>query len=147
MDDYSNVLMNHNFPTISRPATIKTMLQKEFSETIGFHNRLHKNQSVIVYDVSKEGSFIESAVNFWRISIASMIKHVAKHTRENFRSLESMVWPPSTADLEITSEIPDEILKFLIWLRNSLDDSMTVKNPKIISLRGIIFSYITNKRA
>ena len=32
------------------------------------------------------------------------------------------VWPPSTADLEITFKIPDQILKLLIWLRNLSDD-------------------------
>ena len=91
--------MNHNFLTINRPAAIKAMLQKEFSETINFHNCVHKNKSAIVYYVSKGGSFIGSTVNFWGISIDSMIKHVAKHILENFRSLESLVWPPSTADL------------------------------------------------
>ena len=69
-----------------------------------------------------------------------MIKHVANHIQENFRSLESMVWPPSTANLEITSEIPNEILKLLIWLRNPIDDQMTIIDPKIISLRDIPFT-------
>lgn len=57
-----------------------------------------------------------------------------------------MVWTPSTADPEIASEIPNEILKILIWLRNPSDDSMTIKDPKIIYLADILFSYITNKR-
>ena len=39
MDDYNNMLMNHNFPIINRPATIKTILQKEFGETIGFQGK------------------------------------------------------------------------------------------------------------
>ena len=58
------------------------MLQKEFGETVGFHNRVHKTKNAIVYDVLKGGSFIESAVNLWGISIDSMIKHVAKHILE-----------------------------------------------------------------
>ena len=74
-----------------------------------------------------------------------MIKHVAEHIREK-RSLESMVWPPCTADLEITSDIPDEILKLLILLRNPSDDSMTIKDPKIITLGDILLFYITNNR-
>ena len=40
------------------------MLQKEFGENIGFHNRIHKSKSAIAYDVSKGCSFIKSAVNF-----------------------------------------------------------------------------------
>ena len=78
-------------------------------------------------DVSKGSLFIESTVNFW-VSIHSMIKHVAKHIPENF-----------TADFEITSEMSDEILKLLIWLRNSSDDGMTIKDPKIIFLGDILF--------
>ena len=44
--------MNHNFLTINRPATMKTMLQKYFGETTGLHNRVHKSKSTTVYDVS-----------------------------------------------------------------------------------------------
>ena len=57
-----------------------------------------------------------------------------------------MVWPPCPADLEITSDIPDEILKLLILLRNPSDDSMTIKDPKIITLGDRLLFYITNKR-
>ena len=76
------------------------MLLKQFGETIGFHDRVHKNKSAVVHDVLKRGSFIESAVNFWGISIDSMIKHVANYIQENFRSLEFMVQPPSTANIQ-----------------------------------------------
>ena len=55
-----------------------------------------------------------SAVTFWEILIDSMIKHNAKHIRKFFRSLDYMAWLPSTADLEIFSDIPDEKLKLLI---------------------------------
>lgn len=80
---------------------------------MGFHNRGQKNKCNSI-DPSKGGSFIVSAVTFWEILIDSMIKHNAKHIRKSFRSLDYMVWLPSTADLEIFSEIPDEKLKLLI---------------------------------
>ena len=63
------------------------MLQKEFGETIGFHNRVHKNKSAIVFDVSKRGSFKESTVNFWGISFDSMITHVANHIQKKLWKL------------------------------------------------------------
>ena len=71
MDDYNGMMTNYNFQAINRTANIKEMLEKEFGESIGFHNRLHKNKSAIVYDVSKARSFIELAINFWRVSIGT----------------------------------------------------------------------------
>ena len=42
-DDYDDILTNHNFPMINRPATIKTTFLREVCEITGFCNSLHKN--------------------------------------------------------------------------------------------------------
>ena len=140
------MMENYNFPAVNRTATIKDMLQQEFGKSIGFHNRSNKNESTIVYDVSKGGSFIESAINFWGISIDSMLKHIAKYMRENFRNKEIMTWPPSTADLDTDSSIPEEMLKFLIWLDEPSATTFEFHDPRVVSIGDILLSYITNKR-
>ena len=53
IDDYNDILTNHNFPIINRPATIKTMIPKKIDKTIDFHNRVHKYKSAIGYDISE----------------------------------------------------------------------------------------------
>ena len=55
---------NHNFPTINQPATIKMMIQKKFGEEIDFHNRVHKNKSAIVNDISKRRFIYRVSSNF-----------------------------------------------------------------------------------
>ena len=57
------MLSNHNFPKCEQTSKLKSILEKEFGDAIGFHNRFQKNQSSIVYDVSKGGSYIEAAIN------------------------------------------------------------------------------------
>ena len=51
--DYNDILTNHNFPIINRPATIKTMIPKKIDKKIDFHNRVHKYKSAIGYDISE----------------------------------------------------------------------------------------------
>ena len=51
------------------------MLQKEFGQSVGFHNH-------IVFDVLKCGTYIEAAINFWGISEHDMLKNVAKIHKE-----------------------------------------------------------------
>ena len=67
-DDYNHLLSNHNFPKCKRMSKLKSIIEKEFGDAVGFHNWFQKNQSSIVYDVSKGGSYIEAAINAWGIS-------------------------------------------------------------------------------
>ena len=76
MDDYNNILTNHNFPTINRPATIKTMVWKKIGKTIDLHNRVHKNKSAIGYDISKRRFISRVSSKFLGDIINSMMKYV-----------------------------------------------------------------------
>ena len=68
LEDYNKMLENCNFKRCERTSLLKEMSQKEFGQSIGFHNCFQKNQSCIVFDVSKGGTYIEAAINFWGIS-------------------------------------------------------------------------------
>lgn len=57
LEDYNHLLSNYNFKKCERTSVLKTLLQKEFKDANGFHNRFQKNQSCIVYDVSKGGNY------------------------------------------------------------------------------------------
>ena len=50
VDDYNILLTNYNMDKITRVTTVKEMLQEEFGNNIGFHERIHKNKSIIVYN-------------------------------------------------------------------------------------------------
>ena len=65
--DYNEMRKNFGFESVTQTSTIKKILQKEFKDKIGFHDRFHKNQSTIVYDTSAGGSYIEAAIYSWGV--------------------------------------------------------------------------------
>ena len=73
LEDYNKLLENYNFKRCERSLLLKEMLQKEFGQSIGFHNRFQKNKSCIVFDVSKGYTYVEAAINFWSISEDDML--------------------------------------------------------------------------
>ncbi len=66
LQDYNHLMKNIGFDTTStQSSTIKQLLQKEFEDKLGFHDRFHKNKSTIVYDTTGGGSYIETAIYSW----------------------------------------------------------------------------------
>ena len=90
LEDYNKMLENYNFKRCELMSLLKEMLQKEFGQSIGFHNCFQKNQSYIVLDVPKGGKYIEAASNFWRISKDDVLKNVAKTLKEKAKIFSNM---------------------------------------------------------
>ena len=117
LDDYNHLLSNHNFPKCEQTSKLKSILEKEFGYAIGFHNRFQKNQSSIVYDVSKGGSYIEAAINAWGISDDDLLRNVASRLRNKTKNFINLTWPPHLKHLDNPPDMPEELLKFLVWLK------------------------------
>ena len=43
LDDYNHLFSNLNFPKCERTSKVKSILEKEFGDAIGSHNRFQKN--------------------------------------------------------------------------------------------------------
>ena len=99
--EYEHFLWDHGIIRTSlRTFDIKVMLEKEFEEKIGFHNRYHKNESTLVFDKNNGGTFLEAAMHCWGVSDQRLFEITAKRLRENVCiSTEHMKWPLSTAEL------------------------------------------------
>ena len=147
LEDYNNLLTNYNFHKCERTSGMKTMLEKEFGESIGFHNRLHKNESCIIYDVSKGGSYIEAAINTWGISDDDLLRNVAGRLKEKTKHFTNLKWPPHPNHLENLSTIPEDFIKFLTWLRHPSrkPEECSMDDPKIVALGDLLLAYIGNK--
>ena len=65
--DYNNILHNFFCESSTKSSTIKQVIEKEFKNKIGFHDRFIKNTSTIVYNASAGGSYIEVAINSWGV--------------------------------------------------------------------------------
>ena len=93
--DYNNILHNFGFDESStKSSTIKQMIEKEFKNKIGFHDRFVKNTSTIVYNASAGGSYIEVAINSWGVSDEQLLNTVARRLKEKLTGDASTDWPP-----------------------------------------------------
>jgi hypothetical protein len=119
LTDYKTLLRNFGFETSGKKSSnIKEMLQKEFQERIGFHERFHKNESSLVYDKTAGGSYIEAAIYSWGVSDEQLVNTVARRIKDTLSEEPSMTWPPHVDELEKPEEPNDLLLKFLTWLKH-----------------------------
>ena len=147
LEDYNKMLENYNFKRCERISLLKEMLQKKFGQSIGFHNCFQKNQIYIVIDVSRGGTYIEATSNFWRISEDDMLKNVNKTLKEKAKIFTNMEWPPHLYQLEKPHTYPEELVKFLNWLKYpSSKENDLMEDPKLLLLGDILLAHIPNKR-
>ena len=58
-----------------------------------------------------------------------------------------MEWPPHPYQLEKPSTLPEELVKFLNWLKYPYSkENDLMEDPKLVSLGDILLAYISNKR-
>ena len=57
-----------------------------------------------------------------------------------------MEWPPHPYQLEKPSTLPEELVKFLNWLKYPYSkENDLMEDPKLVSLGDILLAYISNK--
>ena len=132
---------------ITRVTTVKEMLQEEFGNTIGFHERIHKNKSIIVYNKADCGTFIDAALHSFGISGQQLICNVAKHLHEKYRYSNNMEWPPYVSQLkdEGNLESVNLLVKLISWMKDP--SRKTFENdPNVSALCDLLLSLINGKR-
>ena len=120
----------------------------KFKERIGFHRRVQRNESLIVYDKTKGGSYIEAAINQWGISDEQLYLAVAKRLKQSVDQAVFPRWPPSADNMSEFSKPVPELMKFLTFLRNPGKQNFADQclDPKICMLNDLLLSYISGKR-
>ena len=147
LQDFKDMYGNYGFDvTAKKSSYIKIILHPEFDEQIGFHNRYQKNESTLVFDCNKGGTFIEGAINSWGVTNEQLLNTVARRLKDKFSTDLEMPWPPSVEELEAEEE-PDPLLtKFVIWLQNASEKTFET-DPQILALTSLLKSYITGRRS
>ena len=147
LEDYNKLLTDNMCPVCQKTSVVKELLENEFGERIGFHSRSEVNQSWIVYDVSKGGSYIEAALKSWGIPSDDLLFNVAKRLKNDLKSVDKFKWPPKSSALETPTKVPESILKFMTWLRNpTTNATVNEDDPKILGLSDLLYGFITNER-
>ena len=140
LEDSKAILHNFGFPTKSvKSAVIKTLIQNEYGDNVGFHLRYHRNQSALVYDKRAAGSYTEAAICSWGVIYEQLLNTIARCLNDRLRNDPVVRWPPNTAELENDQE-PDHCLKmFLGWLKKpTLKYSSKCSSPDIHVLASLM---------
>ena len=146
--DYNNILHNFGYDESStKSGTIKQMIEKEFKNKIRFHDRFVKNTSIIVYNASAGGSYIEAAINSWGVSDEQLLNTVDRRLKEKLKGDASIDWPPHVAELEQDERPNDLLRKLLTWLKNPAanDFSGSCLDPEVVVLSSLLFSFTAGK--
>ena len=86
LSDYNRFLENVNFEKCIYTSTVRKIIEDRFGDRIGFHMRFHKKQSLIAYDKSEGGTYIEAAMNAWGIDDV-LVKNVASCLHKKVRTI------------------------------------------------------------
>ena len=104
LEYYNKIVENYSFKKCERTSLLKEMLQKEFGQSIGFHNCFQKYESCIVFVVSKGGTCIEAAISSrWYVK-----KYWPKYS-EKAKIFTNMEWLPHPYQLEKVSTLSDKL--------------------------------------
>lgn len=144
LQDYLNILRNFGLHSnIVKSSTLKTMIQDEFHDTLGFHTSCQKNQSTLIFDTSAKGRYAEMAISCWDILDEQLVKTAAKGIKGKIFTLPNMPWPPLVDDLVEVQESDELLSKFNTTLRNpGIDWDSTVT-----ALTLLLTSHMTRQRA
>ena len=144
--DYNNRLHNFGYDESStKSGTIKQMVEKEFKNKIGFHERFVKNTTTIVHNASAGESYIEAAINSLGVNNEQLLNTVARRLKEKLKRNASIDWPPHVEELEQDERPNDLLRKLLTWLKNPAanDFSESCLDPEAVTLSSLLFSFIT----
>ncbi len=123
MNDYNKLLDNFNYPECERTSYVKKILEDTFGDEQGFK----KYESTIVYDSNSGGAYIEAAINSCGIDMESLMNNGAGHLQDSFKNHPMQERPPHSNRLKEEKQPPEELRRFLTWLRNpSIKDSADV---------------------
>ena len=144
LQDYKRIISNHGHNSEVKSSYLKEILTKEFGEGIGFHERIQKNVSELVYDTAGAGTYIEAAISSC-VSNDQLLMNVAARLKEQVIRTITIPWPPFIYDLEREEYLIELLLKLITWLKHpsksAVDDS-----PSVRSIASILTSCITGKR-
>jgi len=145
LQDYKRIISNHGHNSVVKSSYLKEILVNEFGEDIGFHERIQKNVSELVYDTTAAGTYIEAAISSLGVSNDQLVMNVAARLKEQVIRTNTIPWLPYIHELEREEDLSELLLKLLTWLKHpnksAIDDS-----PSVRSIASILTSYITGKR-
>ena len=116
---------------------LKTLLIREYGDSIGFHIRHQKKESEVVYDKRNSSSL--------GITGETLIKGCAKRLVRKVKPKDPVYWLPKISQLEEPEVLDPLLIEFLSCLRTPKVSSPE-RDPLVLSLASALASFITKQR-
>ncbi|KAG0711349.1 hypothetical protein GWK47_020778 [Chionoecetes opilio] len=146
LQDYIQMLRHFGMNVgVVKSCTVKTMIQEEFHDGRGFHERCQKNHSALAYDTYSGGSYAEAAINCWGLTDDQLISTVAQRINAHASQAQVMSWPPHVDEL-VDEEDSDELLYKFVTLLKKPKAGEDHQDPAVLALTSLLTSYITGKQ-
>lgn len=130
---------------MSNSINFKDSSSKRFWRKIGFHNRFQKNQSCIVYDITKERKYIKSLINSSWILDDELLRNVADRLQNTIKNFNSLTCSPRLNCLEFPSNLPLEVFTQVRTSLANIEDCI-IGEPCIIGLGDLLLTCIGDKQ-
>ena len=145
-NDFKVRLENFGFFRNIKSDRLKELLIHNFGGRIGFHSRVQRNQSDIVYSRNKGKTYFEAILNGSEVTDAELFHIAANRLRESLKkeARNRMVWPPTVNTLCTEQRTETVVSKFLRTLSNINEGSKN--DSKIMFLSECIESLVTKEK-
>ena len=139
LKEYMTIMENYNHSAYGvKSSFLKTLLIREYGDSIGFHVRHQKNESEVVYDRRNSSSYVEAAISCMGITDETLIKGYAKRLVGKVKEKDPVSWPPKISLNPLLIELP------------SCLNTPKVSSPElyqlVLSLASALTSFITKQR-
>ena len=87
-------------------------------------------------------------INAWGICYDNLLRNVASRLRNRTKEFTNLTWPPHPKHLDNPPDMPEELLKFLVWLKylTRKPEECIMHNPQIVELADLLLAYNVTKR-
>lgn len=144
--EYKNILSNYGYSVSNiKSSYIKDIVTKEFGNIIGFHARLQKNNSHLVYHIAGAASYIEAALSSIEVSDEKLVMDVASCLNKQICQTSTVPWPPYVSELEEKENVSILLLQLLTCIKQPEMHNID-RNPKLMSLASFLSQFVTGHR-
>ena len=146
LKEYMTIMENYNHSAYGgKSSFLKTLLIREYGDSIGFHVWHDKYESELVHDKRNSSSYVEAAISCMGVTNKTLIIGCAKRLVVKVKEKDPASWPPKISQLEEPDVLNPVLIGFLSCLKMPKISSPE-RDMLVLSLASTLTSFITKQR-
>ena len=118
LKEYITIMENYNHSAYEvKSSFLKTLLIREYGDSIGFHVQHQKNELEAVYGKRNSSSYVEAAISCMGITDETLTKGCAKGLVRKVKEEDPVSWPPKISQLVEPEVLHPLLIELLSCLR------------------------------